>query len=112
MKFSYCVVISKFYGWKCRSKTVNTVTQQHPQGPGSVLSLSSAIIRLSLAFVLELVVSGPSTAHTAISRAEGMLFLTRGLFIREKNHLQKSFSPTDFPSCLIGQICVTRLLRN
>lgn len=37
------LIINIFYNWKYRSKAINTVIQQHPQGPGFFLSFSSAI---------------------------------------------------------------------
>lgn len=81
--FSYCGIVSMLCNRECRSKTVSTVTQQHPQGPRSVLSFSFAILRLLLAFVLKLILSGSSVAaattrHLLIQllhEAEGMRFL-------------------------------------
>lgn len=108
--FSYCVIISMLYNWKCRSKTVNTDIQQHPQGPRFVLSFSFAILRLLSAFVLKLVFSGSSCdycnntsfAHTAASRdRRGCHSSFTICFIREKRYFQKFFSPRQltFMSC-------------
>lgn len=39
----YFLLLTFFYNWKYRRKAVNTVIQQHSQGPGFFLSFSSAI---------------------------------------------------------------------
>lgn len=123
------LIINIFYNWRNRRKAVNTVIQQHPQGPGFFLSFSSAIFiqtvvglgsqscpRFSIlsshsqAWLFQQhIICSPSS----FTKQKGMLFLIHNLFYRAGKPVIEVLQPkADFPSGLIDQICVTCPLLN